>query len=241
MNLLSRPRTTQGEPRHKSVSSGWRSSNPDREAPLNARRWTSPMRFLSNGCACARAIGLGRREDARRAAGDPMTGSSGVRGCQCADRGADQRRRPRSNPVRPARPTDLEFPAPEPVQGEKWRSGRIVPPRTPPHRRRNRAITRKPSSTSEVPTRTILPQRHSRGPTDRRSLRRTARVSPRTRLTRNHETGRGAHANGRRATARTSARRAHARRAGRILRTLRRVWSRRRRRPARSPTGSSWR
>ena len=177
------------------------------------------MRFLSNGCACARAIGLGRREDARRAAGDPLTGSSGVRGCQCADRGADQRRRPRSNPVRPARPTGLEFPAPEPVQGEKWRSGRIVPPRTPPHRRRNRAITRKPSSTSEVPTRTILPQRHSRGPTNRRSLRRTARASPRTRLTRNHETSRGAHANERRATARTSARRAHARRAGRIRRT----------------------
>ena len=178
--------------------------------------------------------------DARRAAGGPMTGSSGVRGCRCADRGADQRRRPRSNPVRPARPTGLELPAPEPAQGEKWRSGRIVPPRTPPHRRQNRAITRKPSSTSEVPTRTILPQRHSRGPTDRRSLRRTARASPRTRLTRNHETSRGAHASERRATARTSARRAHGTQSG-PRQTLRRAWSRRRRRPARSPTGSSWR
>ena len=133
MNPLSRPRMTQGEPRHKSVSSGWRSSNPDRETPLNARRWASSMRFLSNGCACVRAIGLGRREDARRAAGDPMTGSSGVRGCQCADRGADQRRRPRSNPVRPALPLASSSPPPSPPRvrnGAPGGSFRPAPHRT---------------------------------------------------------------------------------------------------------------
>ena len=49
-----------------------------------------------------------------------------------------------------------------PVRGGTWRSGRIVPPRTPPHRRQNRGITRKLPSTSGVPARTILPERQNR-------------------------------------------------------------------------------
>ena len=46
--------------------------------------------------------------------------------------------------------------------GGTWRSGRIVPPRTPPHRRQNRGITRKLPSTSGVPARTILPEHQNR-------------------------------------------------------------------------------
>lgn len=49
-----------------------------------------------------------------------------------------------------------------PVRGGKWRPGRIVPSRTPSHRSQNRAITRKSLDPSEVPTRTILPERHNR-------------------------------------------------------------------------------
>ena len=47
-----------------------------------------------------------------------------------------------------------------PIGFRFWRSGRIVPPRTPPHRRRNRGIMRKSPSASGVPARTILPERH---------------------------------------------------------------------------------
>ena len=69
-------------------------------------------------------------------------------------------------PVRgltPPRPLPGQEPSPaEPVRGGTWRSGRIVPPRTPPHRRQNRGITRKPPSTSGVPARTILPERQNR-------------------------------------------------------------------------------
>ena len=52
----------------------------------------------------------------------------------------------------------------EPVRGGKWRSGRIVPPRTRPRRHQNRGIMRKPSSASEVQARTILPERQNRDP-----------------------------------------------------------------------------
>ena len=48
----------------------------------------------------------------------------------------------------------------DPIGFRFWRSGRIVPPRTPPHRRRNRGIMRKSPSASGVPARTILPERH---------------------------------------------------------------------------------
>ena len=48
----------------------------------------------------------------------------------------------------------------DPIGFRFWRSGRIVPPRTPPHRRRNRGIMRKSLSASGVPARTILPERH---------------------------------------------------------------------------------
>ena len=48
------------------------------------------------------------------------------------------------------------------VRGGKWRSGRIVPPRTRPRRHQNRGIMRKPSSASEVQARTILPERQNR-------------------------------------------------------------------------------
>ena len=69
-------------------------------------------------------------------------------------------------PVRgltPPRPLPGQEPSPaEPVRGGTWRSGRIVPPRTPPHRRQNRGITRKLPSTSGVPARTILPERQNR-------------------------------------------------------------------------------
>ena len=48
----------------------------------------------------------------------------------------------------------------DPIGFRFWRSGRIVPPRTPPHRRRNRGIMRKSPSASGVLARTILPERH---------------------------------------------------------------------------------
>ena len=47
-----------------------------------------------------------------------------------------------------------------PIGFRFWRSGRIVPPRTSPHRRRNRGIMRKSPSASGVLARTILPERH---------------------------------------------------------------------------------
>ena len=50
------------------------------------------------------------------------------------------------------------------VQGGRWRSGRIVPPRTRSRRRRNRGITRKSPGVSEVPVRTILPERQNQVP-----------------------------------------------------------------------------
>ena len=53
---------------------------------------------------------------------------------------------------------------PDPSEGGKRRPGRIVPLRTRPRRRHNRAIMRKSSSTSDEPTRTILPERHNREP-----------------------------------------------------------------------------
>ena len=48
--------------------------------------------------------------------------------------------------------------------GRRWRSGRIVPPRTRSRRRRNRAITRHSPGVSEVPVRTILPERQNQVP-----------------------------------------------------------------------------
>ena len=48
--------------------------------------------------------------------------------------------------------------------GRRWRSGRIVPPRTRSRRRRNRGITRKSPGVSEVPVRTILPERQNQVP-----------------------------------------------------------------------------
>ena len=48
--------------------------------------------------------------------------------------------------------------------GRRWRSGRIVPPRTRSRRRRNRGITRKSPGVSEVPVRTILPERQNQAP-----------------------------------------------------------------------------
>ena len=50
------------------------------------------------------------------------------------------------------------------VQGGRWRSGRIVPPRTRSRCRRNRGITRKSPGASEVPVRTILPERQNQVP-----------------------------------------------------------------------------
>ena len=62
----------------------------------------------------------------------------------------------------------------EPARGEKWRSGRIVLPRTRRSFHENRGITRKSSSASEVPTRTILPERQNRGRRGHQPPRRTA-------------------------------------------------------------------
>ena len=100
--------------------------------------------------------------------------------------------RPRSDPSRPARPTlvprapiglggpvrrggwsgkrapraPLESGPPllGPVRGRKWRSGRIVPPRTRPHRCHNCGIMRNLPGASEVPARTILPERQNQVP-----------------------------------------------------------------------------
>ena len=98
------------------------------------------------------------------------SGSWTGRGCG-ASSGAGVRARLRSDPLRPTRPVGLDGPArrsgwsgnraprvlldPDPpplgpVRVRKWRSGRIVPPRTRSLRRRNRGITRKLPSASEA-------------------------------------------------------------------------------------------
>ena len=72
-------------------------------------------------------------------------------------------RRGRSSRARRSSATDPERVgggSADPIGFRFWRSGRIVPPRTPPHRRRNRGIMRKSLSASGVPARTILPERH---------------------------------------------------------------------------------
>ncbi len=91
-------------------------------------------------------------------------------------RGEPTPARPRSGPSRPARHHWAVVPAParplalpesprrprsRPVRGGKRRPGRIVPLRTRSRRHHNRAIMRKSSSTSDGPTRTILPERHN--------------------------------------------------------------------------------
>jgi len=75
---------------------------------------------------------------------------------------------PDRNPYAPRAPPASGSSPSDPAQDEnrsrpkrKWRSGRIVPPRTPPHRGQNRAIMRMSSSASEMPARTILPERHN--------------------------------------------------------------------------------
>jgi len=50
-----------------------------------------------------------------------------------------------------------------PANREKWRSGRIVPPRTRRPPRWNRGIMRMPPGTSDARTRTILPERQNWG------------------------------------------------------------------------------
>ena len=164
------------------------------------------MRFLSSDRACARASD---REAARRPAGMPANHWSAhsaldivgaLTGVRAGAAGPDR------NPYAPRAPPASGSSPSDPAQDEnrsrpkrKWRSGRSVPPRTPPHRGQNRAIMRTSSSASEMPARTILPERHN-----------------------------------------AEAHEEH--RAGRPRRrTLRRAWSRRRRRPTRSPTASSWR
>lgn len=76
--------------------------------------------------------------------------------------------RSRSSPAHPMRPMCLSWvrfiPCGTRLRGEKWRSGRIIPPCTRPCCHQNRAITRKLPDASGVPTRTILPERQSRGP-----------------------------------------------------------------------------
>jgi len=49
-----------------------------------------------------------------------------------------------------------------PAWGERWRSGRNVPPRTRSRHHQNRGITRKSPNAPGVPTRTILPGRQNR-------------------------------------------------------------------------------
>jgi len=74
----------------------------------------------------------------------------------------------RSSPAHPMRPMCLSWvrfiPCGTCLRGEKWCSGRIVPLRTRPCCRQNRAITRKLPDASGAPTRTILPERQNRGP-----------------------------------------------------------------------------
>ena len=76
--------------------------------------------------------------------------------------------RSRSSSAHPMRPMCLSWvrfiPCGTRLRGEKWRSGRIVPPRTRPCCHQNRAITRKLPDASGAPTRTILPERQNRGP-----------------------------------------------------------------------------
>ena len=74
---------------------------------------------------------------------------------------------PDRNPYAPRAPPASGSSPSDPAQDEnrsrpkrKWRFGRIVPPRAPPHRGQNRAIMRMSSSASEMPARTILPERH---------------------------------------------------------------------------------
>ena len=76
---------------------------------------------------------------------------------------------PDRNPYAPRAPPASGSSPSDPAQDEnqsrpkrKWRSGRIVPPRAPPHRGQNRAIMRMSSSASEMPARTILPERQNR-------------------------------------------------------------------------------
>ena len=64
----------------------------------------------------------------------------------------------------PRAPVDSGLPLLESVRGTKWRSGRIVPLRTRLRCRRNRGITRKSPGVSEVPVRTILPERQNQVP-----------------------------------------------------------------------------
>ena len=75
-----------------------------------------------------------------------------------APRGSLTPRPPVTLPGFPRRPGSRS------VRGGKRRPGRIVPLRTRPRRRHNRAIMRKSSSASDGPTRTILPERHNREP-----------------------------------------------------------------------------
>ena len=166
---------------------------------MNARRLPTrtggPRRcgsFQMVAHARERTVGTprGRPPECRQADGRPIRRSRS----SARRQGRRSTRPPRSNPVRPARPTGLRLPTPGPAQGEKWRSGRIVPLRAPSHRRQNRAITRKTSRASEGPTRMILPERHNRGQTrSPRPLRLTVRAAPRARLAHNHETGRVVH------------------------------------------------
>ena len=76
--------------------------------------------------------------------------------------------RSRSSSAHPMRPMCLSWvrfiPCGTRLRGEKWRSGRSVPPRTRPCCHQNRAITRKLPDASGAPTRTILPERQNRGP-----------------------------------------------------------------------------
>jgi len=71
---------------------------------------------------------------------------------------------PGQAPDAPCISSDSCFSPRGPARSEKWRPGRIVPPRTRSYRHRNRGIMRKPPGPPGVPTRTILPGRQNPTP-----------------------------------------------------------------------------
>ena len=139
------------------------------------------MRFLSSDRACARASD---REAARRPAGMPANHWSAHSALDIVGALTEVRvggAGPDRNPYAPRAPPASGSSPSDPAQDEnrsrpkrKWRSGRIVPPRAPPHRGQNRAIMRMSSSASEMPARTILPERHNA----ERRTRSTGRAGP---------------------------------------------------------------
>jgi len=81
-------------------------------------------------------------------------------------------RPPRPDP-RPIRARFAPIGSEAPADREKWRSGRIVPPRTRRPPRLNRGIMRMAPDVFDVRTRTILPERQNRDRRGRRTIPRT--------------------------------------------------------------------